>query len=423
MPDQPSLWRNRAYLRLFTASVVNAVGTYMSAVAIPLLVLACGYGGARAGAVGTVEIAASIVLAIPCSTLADRLEYRRLLILSYLVRMVAIGSIPFVLHVGTPRFGQFVVVALIQGAGSAIAVPLLSISTRAAVPHDQLTLAYSRSQSMMAVEILTAPALAGAFFAINKALPCTIDAASYAIAAVLVLGLPARTAQGNPDEAHSAQRTRQRAELLAGFRWILKQPLLRRILLQSSLLNCIGAALEISLIVALRRQGASSQAVGITLSCLGLGSLAGSLIVGRILKLLPGALIDLICGITWGLALLGLAVHTSVFTAAAGGAAMMFLSPAASVRSSEMTTSAAPEELIGRITGAESMILRVLTAVGPSIGGLLCGLLSVSDGWIVLSAACFATLLAFVGLPWPLLTGKQTLKEAEHDDARSISVA
>lgn len=422
-PEPPSLWRNRAYLRLLAAGVVNAVGTFMSAVAIPLLVLSCGYGGARAGAVGTAEIAAGIVLAVPGSTLADRFEYRRLLILGYLVRMAAIGSIPLVLHFGRPGYAQFLVVAVILGAGSAVGGPLISIATRITVPKQQLSLAYARSQSMMAAEILVAPALAGVLFAVGRALPCTVDTVSYAVAALLVLRLPPRVGKRPEARSRAADGARARGDLLAGIRWILGQRLLRRALVQSSMLNCIGAALEICLIVALRRQGASSQAVGTTLSCLGIGSLAGSLVAARILRLLPGVLIDVVCGLVWGCALLALAAHTSPFTAAAAGAVMMFLAPAASVRSSEMTTSVAPEELIGRVTGAESMVLQALTAVGPAVGGVLCGLLSVAESWLVLAVGCFGTLLVFVGLPWPVLTGRSLHEEVARDDSRPVSLA
>jgi MFS family permease len=94
--------------------VLSDIGSQVTVTAMPLLVLFLTGSAADAGLVGVAGTIAYPVAALPSGVLADRMDRRRLMMASALLRLVAIGSVPVAFAFGRPSLVQLVVVALVN---------------------------------------------------------------------------------------------------------------------------------------------------------------------------------------------------------------------------------------------------------------------------------------------------------------------
>ena len=200
----------RGFYRLLLAVAVSAVGS-------PLTVFALGLFAYREGGYAPVaglfffRVLARIFLAPPLATLADRVPSERVLVLGLLFR----GLLTALLAMTKGFWPWAAIVFLLQGL-EALTGPALSAAVARLVPEKARTRAHALLGAVTKTAALVGPALAGALFLALGAAPLfLLDAASYALAALLLLGLgplstPAATA------APFWQEVRLGLELLKG---------------------------------------------------------------------------------------------------------------------------------------------------------------------------------------------------------------
>ncbi len=119
--------------------------------------------------------------------------------------------------------------------------------------------------------------LGALLFALARPLPFAADAVSFVVGALLLLGLPS---SGAP-----AARTPGsfRGDITAGLRWLLRHPRLRTLALCMVVMNVtLGGVMATLVIYAGRRLGITGAGYGGLLACVAVGSVAGSLIAGRL---------------------------------------------------------------------------------------------------------------------------------------------
>src|SRR5580658_7503886 len=114
------LWHNREYLRYRAGRVVSVLGSQLSGLALPLLVLALGGSPLQLGLLASCALIVKLGSQLPAGYLADRYGRRGLMINADLVRAVAYGSIPLAAALGRPAYPQLLVIAVIDGAGAAV---------------------------------------------------------------------------------------------------------------------------------------------------------------------------------------------------------------------------------------------------------------------------------------------------------------
>src|SRR5262252_8078438 len=109
------LWRNRAYLLLWSGQAVSSVGSSASQLAFPLLILALTQSPAQAGFAGALRALAYLLLGLPAGALIDRWDRKRTMILCDIGRALALGSIPLALALHHLTMAQLYLVSLIEG--------------------------------------------------------------------------------------------------------------------------------------------------------------------------------------------------------------------------------------------------------------------------------------------------------------------
>src|SRR6185312_1795540 len=94
------LHRNRDFLLLWSGQAISQLGSQVSLVAYPLLVLAVTGSPAKAGIVAFARNIPIAALALPAGMLADRVNRRRLMVATDGVRAMAMASIPIAAAAG-----------------------------------------------------------------------------------------------------------------------------------------------------------------------------------------------------------------------------------------------------------------------------------------------------------------------------------
>src|SRR6266705_4263150 len=101
-----ALWRNRDYVLLWSGQMISSVGTRVSMLAFPLLVLAITHSPAQAGLIAALRGLPYALFVLPAGALIDRWNRKHVMILCDIGRAIAFGSIPVALILGRLTIAQ-----------------------------------------------------------------------------------------------------------------------------------------------------------------------------------------------------------------------------------------------------------------------------------------------------------------------------
>lgn len=269
------LWRNRNFLLLFSGQIVSSMGSQVSLLAFPLLVLSLTHSAAEAGILGAARSAPFIVFTLPAGALLDRWDRKRVMILADAGRALALGSIPLALLTGRLSLVQLVVVSLIEGTLFTFFNVAESASLPQVVPREQVPDAVGLNQTVDSLSLMTGPSLSGILYSAAPALPFLADAISYTGSVLSLLFISTRFQQ-----ERTPASTGLREEIGAGLRWMWGHPVLRSLALMLSVLNLFSMGYPLIMIVRAQELHATPAQIGLLFGTGGIGSILGSLLVG-----------------------------------------------------------------------------------------------------------------------------------------------
>jgi MFS family permease len=361
------LRRNRDFMLLQTGQLLSQLGTSSSTIAYPLLVLAVTGSPAKAGLVGFARTVPWALFALPAGLAADRWNRRWLMIAADGVRVLAIGSLAATILLDRVVFWQIVVVAFVEGSGTALFSAARPGALRAVVPTQQLPAAAAVESGRGSVVQLAAPPLGGALFGIARALPFLADAISYSFSTLSLLAM--RTPFQEDREPHLASiRTR----LSEGLRFVWGRPFLRTCALLFGLTNFIGPGVLFAVVVIGKEQGLSGGEVGALVAAFGACLLLGSFASPIVRRLLPVRAVLLLELWTW-IGCAGFVVWPNVYVLVA-----CILPTALAIPSTDSVVhgyriAMTPDRLLGRAESATSTIALLIAPLGPLVAGILLG--------------------------------------------------
>ena len=178
MSEAP-LRRNRDFVLMQAGQLLSAIGTASTTVAYPLLALAVTHSPAGAGWVTFARVIPSLLVSLPGGIAADRLNRKKLMIVSDTCRAAAVGSLAVTILLGDLRFWLIPVVAFVEGTFTSLFSSSAAGALRSVVPGSQLPAAVATQQGRFATAGLAGPPIGGALFGIGRAFPFIADAASY----------------------------------------------------------------------------------------------------------------------------------------------------------------------------------------------------------------------------------------------------
>ncbi len=343
------LWRDRNFAVFWGSQTLSVAGDSFALIAVPLLVLHVTGSVAQMGLLTGLASAASVAAGVFAGVLVDRLDRRRLLIWCDVARMALYGIVPVAWAFGPKIWLLYVVLPLCEAIGMVFQVAYVT-AVRGLVDADQITEANGRLGATAAAAGIGGPLLAGVvagWFGPTAAI--AINAASFGVSALGVLSIRLRRQPSSaPDEERGSWR-----ELLAGARFLWRQPVLRALTVLLSFFIFLTLGLTDVLIYHLKHDlGQADGAVGAVLAIGALGTVAGSLLVGFVRRRLG-------FGASWigaislaGLAVAGLGLSTRVPAAAATAAVYLACVSVAGICSMSLRQQVTPDHLLGRVTAA-----------------------------------------------------------------------
>ena len=265
------LWKNADYLLLWLGQIVSSLGTRVSQIAFPLLVLTITKSPAEAGLVGAMRTLAYPILILPAGAYVDRWDRKRVMILCDAGRAIALGSIPLAIATGHLSILQLAVVALFEG----MLFTFFNVAETACLPRvvgkEQVARAVSFNMSTDAVSQMAGPSIGGALYGFGRAVPFLTDAISYAASVVTLSRIRTQFQGERPEtETHLWQEVRE------GMVWLWRQPLMRVLALMIGTLNLFSMGWVLLIIVLAQRFQASSFSIGLVLAAGGIGGVIGA---------------------------------------------------------------------------------------------------------------------------------------------------
>ncbi|WP_405476692.1 MFS transporter [Streptomyces canus] len=356
-----------AYRRLWSSTIVTAVGSQLTAVAVPKQIYDITGSSAWVGAASMAGLLPLIVFALWGGAVADSMDRRKLLLITN--TGIAVTSVLFWLQAvsGLDSVAALMVLLAVQQAFWGLNAPARNASIARLVPEAQLPAANALGSTVMQTGQVVGPLLAGVLIPVIG-LPelYLIDALALCVTVWAVYRLPSL-----PPLAAAAARRAGVREIAEGFRYISAH----KVLLLSFLADII--AMVFGMPRALFPQLASEtyapygegRALGLLFAAIPIGAVVGGLVSGTFARARRHGWMVIGAVVAWGVAITGFGLSGSlwlavVFLAAAGVADMVSM-----VFRGAILLSAATDEMRGRMQG----VFTVVVAGGPRLADVLHG--------------------------------------------------
>ncbi|CAM5716255.1 MFS transporter [Streptomyces canus] len=356
-----------AYRRLWSSTIVTAVGSQLTAVAVPKQIYDITGSSAWVGAASMAGLLPLIVFALWGGAVADSMDRRKLLLITN--SGIAVTSVLFWLQAvsGLDSVATLMVLLAVQQAFWGLNAPARNASIARLVPEAQLPAANALGSTVMQTGQVVGPLLAGVLIPVIG-LPelYLLDALALCFTVWAVYRLPSL-----PPLAAAAARRAGVREIAEGFRYISAH----KVLLLSFLADIV--AMVFGMPRALFPQLASETyasydegvALGLLFAAIPIGAVVGGLFSGVFSRARRHGWMVIGAVVAWGVAITGFGLSGSlwlavVFLAAAGVADMVSM-----VFRGAILLSAATDEMRGRMQG----VFTVVVAGGPRLADVLHG--------------------------------------------------
>lgn len=383
----------KGFTRLLAAAAVSNLGDGVRLAALPLLAVQLTDDARLVGAVTSLAFLPWVLVGPVSGAVVDRADRRVVIVLGQAVRAVAVLALAVAVSGGWATIWLVLAVAFVVGVGET----LVDSATQAAVPQLVPARLLERANGRIVVaqtlfDEVVGVALGGLLFAQAAALPFWVDAASFAVAAFLVVGIatPLRAVRDDPDQQGLA------LDVVEGGRFLLHQPLLRRMAISVGVTNVgrfMGMAVLVILVV--DELGGRDATYGLVLAAGAVGGVLGSATGGWTAERLTPTVMLRLVHVPYVLGLGLLAAAHSPAVAAVGVACLAYGVVSFKVPSQSLRQRVTPDHLLGRTVAA----FRVVGLGGPVLGAALGGV--VAQTWGVRTAFALGAGVLVVG--WLLL--------------------
>jgi MFS family permease len=365
------------YLRLWTAETVSVFGSYVTGVALPVLVLLTLRGTAfDVGLVNAARWLPYLLLGLVVGALVDRRRRKPVLVVTDLGCGILLALIPLLWFAGVLTLPVLMVVVALCGAGTLVNDAAAMSFLPRVVPARSLLAANARLDQSASVAQTSGPVLAGALVsAFGPPVAILLDAFSYIVASVTI----ARIRVDEPMAEVAGPRPRLAPEIAEGLRWVYGHRVLGPLavithawFLFNSMLNTVFVPF---LLLGLHL---TAFELGITLACAGAGGLIGSLLSTRVGTRWGAGRTVIAC---WGLMVLAWAIiavvpaqrEPLVVIGVAGLGQLLYGIALGGCNANEMgyRQQITPDALQARTNTTMRSFNRAAIVIGAPLGGLL----------------------------------------------------
>jgi predicted MFS family arabinose efflux permease len=359
------LHRNRNFVLLWTGQAISTIGTRVTALAFPLLVLAETGSPAQAGVVGFAQTIPFLLLYLPAGAYIDRLDRKRVMIVADSIRALAFGTLVVALALDKFSLALVIAVSLVEGSLFVFFQLAEGAALPQVVPREQLPAAMAQNQARIQGADLVGTPLGGFLFGLGRAVPFLFDAVSYLLSALSLLFIRVPF-----QETRERAQTRLRQEIAEGVRWLWAERFLRTVVLLAAGSNFAFNALTLVLIVRAKELGASPALVGAMFVFVGIAAIAGALAAPSMQRRVAPSVV--VIGSLWVWALLSCALvfPTKPLVLGAVLGVTAFFGPVFNVVVGSYAYALTPDRLLGRVQSAARAVAYGAIPLGALCGGL-----------------------------------------------------
>ncbi|GCE28852.1 MFS transporter [Dictyobacter alpinus] len=373
-PSERPLWRNRDFLLLWNGQSISMLGSNVSALALPLLVLALTHSPAQAGFLTAMRLLPYLLFSLPAGALLDRWNRKTVMICCELTRWLALGSVPLAYALGHLTLLQLYLVAFVEGSGYVFASLAQISALPQVVAEPRLAQAYALDTVSESLGTLLGPSLGGFIIGLT---PVVVLGASYAYLAdslsylvSLISLLCIRTSFQT--ERPLTKRRALHKEIIEGLRFLWNQPLLRSMAILTMAVNFLQAPLTLVVIILAQNiLHLDVRMLGLMLGISGIGGILGGICAPWLQTRVSRGLTIIGCILLWSLSALLLALSTSPIMVILGSALTSLVWPLYGVIVVSYRLSLTPDHLQGRVNSAFRFLTYGSEPLGTALGGLL----------------------------------------------------
>ncbi|MEV7285182.1 MFS transporter [Streptomyces sp. NPDC093252] len=359
--------RRPAFRRLWASTIVTAVGSQLTAVAVPKQVYDLTGSSAWVGYASIAGLLPMVVFALWGGAIADAVDRRTLLLVTN--AGIAVTSVLFWVQAfaGLDSVAVLMVLLAVQQAFFGLNAPARNASIARLVPEHELAAANALGSTVMQIGLVAGPLMAGALIpVIGLAELYLLDAVALCVAVWAVVRLPSL-----PPLTGAAKRRAGVREIAEGFRYIA----LHKVLLLSFLADVIAMVLGMPRALfpqlAAETYGSYGEglALGLLFAAIPVGAVAGGLFSGTFSRARRHGWMVIGAVVAWGLAIAGFGLSASLWVAVAFLVVAGVADMVSMVFRGAILLSAATDEMRGRMQG----VFTVVVAGGPRLADVLHG--------------------------------------------------
>ncbi len=303
---------------------------------------------------------------------ADRYDRRRVMLVTNLVRVLALAAGVAVVTTGALSVPLLCALALVLGTCEVFHDTCAQAMVPALVPKDRLEAANGRllTTEQVANSFLGAP-LAGPLVALGAGWALGVPGLLYLAGALLLLGVRGRFRAARASSA--AGPTTVRTEIAEGLRFVVRHPIIRTLTLVAGTSNAASSAFFAVFVLWVvgpgSAMGASPQVFGLLVSCLAVGAVAGPVLATRTVERFGSVRLLQPTWILNALVMLVPVLVPEIWAAALAFVLLGATNVMGNVMQMSMRQRMVPDHLMGRVQAAGRFVGRGLDPVGAVVGG------------------------------------------------------
>ena len=386
-----AVFHNEDLRRLELAWSGSIIGQWGYEVA--LAVFAYRAGGATAvGLVALVRLLPAAVVAPFAALLGDRFRRKRIMVAADLARVIAMAGAAAAVFGGAPPVAVYALAAVAAVTGTAFGPAQSALLPSLARSPEELTAANATSTTLESLGFFVGPALGGLLLAVTSVGAVFAMTAALFLWSAVVLGRMGGDSRGEPGvEGDSILR-----EALAGFRAIAVERRLRLIVGLYGAQTLAAGVLRVLLVVtALRVLDLGPSGVGFLNSAVGIGALAGMLVMLTLIGTSRLAAVFRLGILLWGVPLALLGIWPSVAAALVLLGVLGVGNTLVDVAGLTLLQRAAPDEVRARVFGVLESVFLGTIAIGAILAPLLTAALGARGALIAAGGGLSLLVLLF----------------------------
>ncbi len=360
-----SLWKQKNFMLLWSGQLVSWVGTEVTSIALPLVVLSLTGSPAKAGTVAAVRGLVYVFWAIPAGALVDRWNIKTVMVISNLGSGFAMGGIAIALGFHALTLLELYVACAIEGSFFVFANLARFASLPRAVSKEQFPSASAQMGSANQAAILVGPPLGGFLLQIAGGFATFLtDSLSYIVNAVSIFFITSSLNAETPTERKALHE-----DIKEALAWYRKASVIRFLNLMTAGRIGIEAGLYLLIVVLAKAHHVPSISIGLIFTTAAIGGILGSSVSAKIHS--KYQLKQLLVGVS----LLSMAIFClyliagSIYALALVTALYYAVDPLFHVTTSSYSAKVVPDKLRARVVSFTRLQVLAANSLGFFIAG------------------------------------------------------